>query len=112
MRRQWLAIIAFASLISLAQDSAWQHGVITAVTEQPAAETSDISKYDISIRVGDTVYLVLYTAPRNTSVVQYRVGADLPVLVEGAMLTVNDLQGNAHRLQILRKQTTAPNQKP
>jgi hypothetical protein len=111
MGRKWIFVFVFASLISVAQKSEWQQGIITEVVHHTAAQDAKESNYDISVRVGNVIYVVLYSVPGSTSVAQYRVGVDLMVLVKGATLTFNDLQGNAHRVKILRKQTPAASTK-
>jgi hypothetical protein len=110
MRKQWIIVLVFASLVSMAQKTEWQHGVIIGVEKQPDSQVADsqLSTYDISVRVGSTVYLVSYVVPKNSSMVEYRVGADLVVLVGETTLTFNDLQGNPHTVKILRKETAAP----
>jgi hypothetical protein len=112
MRRQCIIALVFASLISLGQQSGWQHGVILAVVKHAESQNTDpnVTSYDISLRVGNTIYVVLYTAPKNSSMVEYRVGADVVVRVQGTDLTVNDIQGNAHTVKILRSESTAAGQ--
>lgn len=113
MGRQWIVVLVFASLMSLAQESGWQHGVIVAVTKHADSQTADpdVSNYDISLRVGSEIYVVSYTVPGSSSGVEYRVGSDLVVLVKGATLTFNDLLGNPHTVAILRKEPAPESRK-
>jgi hypothetical protein len=109
MRRHWIALLIFASVMAVGQKSEWQHGVIVAVMKhaEPQAADSQTSNYDITVRVGDYVYVVLYTVPKNSSTVEYRVGSDVVVLVGDSTLTINDVQGIPHRGRILsRKEIT------
>lgn len=108
MRQPWIVALVFASVISVAQQSDWQHGIILAVVKQADSQHADpnVTSYDISLRVAKTVYVVLYTAPRNSSMVEYRVGADVVVHVEKTNLTINDIQGNAHTVKILRRESS------
>jgi hypothetical protein len=107
MRRQWVVALVFASVISLGQQARWQHGVVLSVTKHAESPEMDphFTSYDVSLRVGKTMYVVLYTVPRNSSMVEYRVGSDLVVHVQGTKLTFNDIQGNAHTVKILRSES-------
>lgn len=113
MRKLWIIVFVVASLVSVAQKTEWQHGVIVAVAKHPDSQAADsqVSSYEISVRVGNSVYVVSYVVPRNSTMVEYRVGADLVVLVEETRLTFNDLQGNPHTVKILRKETAAATEK-
>jgi len=113
MRKLWIIVLVFASLVLLAQKTEWQHGVIVAVAKNPDSQVADslVSSYDISVRVGSSVYVVSYVVPKNSSMVEYRAGADLVILVKGDTLTFNDLQGNPHTVKILRKETAAATEK-
>ena len=108
MRQQWIVALVFASVISVAQQAKWQHGIILAVVKHADSQHVDpnVTSYDISLRVGKTVYVVLYNAPRNSSMVEYRVGGDVVVLVDRTNLTINDIQGNAHTVKILRRESS------
>ena len=113
MGRQWIVAVIFASLMSVAQKSEWQHGVIVSVTKHAESQVADphVSSYDIALKVGESVYVVLYTVPKNSSMVEYRVGADLVVLVSTTTLTFNDLRGYPHTVKILRKQIVSHGEK-
>jgi len=113
MKRKWIVVLIFASLMSLAQNSEWQHGVILAVQQRTNSQGTDskVGSYDITVRIGKHIYVVSYTDPNNSTIAQYRVGADFVVRVNGDTLTFNDLQGNPHTLKILRSETTSESQK-
>ena len=106
MSRQLIIVLIFASLVSASQKQEWQHGIIVSVDKHSESQTSDShqSSYDIALRVGDVIYVVIYTVPGSSSTVDYRVGTDLVVLVTEPTLTFNDLQGNPHTVEIIRKQ--------
>jgi hypothetical protein len=63
--------------------SKYKVGTITEVKVHQTAGsgTSDAVSYDVSLRVGDTVYRVLYTPPLGEETVKYVAGRDLLVLV-------------------------------
>jgi hypothetical protein len=42
---------------------------------------SDVARYDVSVKVGDTIYVVLYTPPLGLTTVKYAAGRELLVLV-------------------------------
>ena len=81
----------------------WTVGTILAVKPHPGAKSVDASSasYDISVKVGDTIYVVLYTAPPGQTGVQYRAGLDLPVSVGTKVMTFNDVMGRQKQVPIL-----------
>src|SRR5580765_6565277 len=94
---------------SQASSSQWQSGTITAVTTHKAApeeRASDTVQYDVSIKVGNTVYVVLYTPPNGSNTVEYRQGFELLVLVGTDVLTFNkgDVSGTTTKVPILHKE--------
>lgn len=85
----------------------YQVGTITEVTPHKAAAGSDssVTRYDVSVRVGNTIYVVLYTPPVGQNTVEYRVGADLPVLVGAKTIKFSDQLGRTMEAPILRRKT-------
>jgi len=63
--------------------SKYQVGTITEVKAHQAAGSgaSEVANYDVSVKVGDTIYVVLYTPPLGEIMVKYAAGRDLLVLV-------------------------------
>ena len=57
--------------------SKYQVGTITEVKAHQAAGSgvSDAASYDVSVKVGDTIYVVLYTPPLGEETVKYLQGA-------------------------------------
>jgi hypothetical protein len=81
-----------------------------AVRPLPQAGTNNGStrQYNIDIRVENTLYTVLYTAPPGTYGAQYSAGLQLMVLVGANTITFNDIMGNSRNVPILnRKPVTA-----
>jgi hypothetical protein len=80
-------------------------GTITEVTPHKAAVGSDsgVIRYDVSVRVGNTIYVVLYTPPAGANAVEYRPGTDLAVLVGHKAIKFNDLLGRPMEAPILRR---------
>jgi hypothetical protein len=102
-------LICLSALAAFSDTSGYQVGTITAVTHHRGAAGSDpsVASYDVSVRVGNTVYVVLYTPPFGTDTVQYVAGRDLPVLVGEKTLTFNDELGTTSEVPILSRTTIA-----
>jgi hypothetical protein len=83
--------------------SKWQVGTITEVKVHQSAEkvgASDAASYDVSLKVGDTIFVVLYTPPLREVTVKYAAGRDLLVLVGKSTIRYNDLLGRSHEASI------------
>jgi hypothetical protein len=82
--------------------SEYQVGTITEVKVHQAVGSgvSDTARYDVSVKVGDTVYVVLYTPALGEETVKYAAGRDLLVLVGKNKITYNDLLGQSHDVPI------------
>jgi hypothetical protein len=89
--------------------SKYQVGTITEVKLHQAAGTgaSDPASYDVSVKVGDTIYVVLYTPPLGANTVKYAAGRELLVLVGKDKLTYNDILGQSYDAPIESRQPTA-----
>ena len=85
----------------------YQVGTVTEVTLHNAATGGDssIARYDVSVRVGNTIYVVLYTLPPGKLSPEYRAGSELPVLVGSKTIKFNDMLGRPTEVPILRRQT-------
>jgi len=84
--------------------------IVDVKTHQAAGDTSDRSSYDISLRVGDTIYLVLYTPQFGIDTVKHKTGHNLLVSVEKKTITYNDLLGQSFEVPII-SQRPASDQK-
>jgi hypothetical protein len=82
--------------------SKYQVGTITEVKVHQAAGSgvSDTASYDVSVKVGDTVYVVLYTPALGEETVKYAAGRDLLVLVGKNTITYNDILGRSFAVPI------------
>ena len=89
--------------------SKYQVGTITEVKVHQAAGTgaSDVASYDVSVKVGDTIYVVLYTPPLGMNTIKYAAGRDLLVLVGKDKLTYNDILGQSYDVPIESRQPAA-----
>src|SRR5258705_7714083 len=82
--------------------SKYQVGTITEVKVHQAAGSgvSDAASYDVSVKVGDTIYVVLYTPALGENTVKYAAGRDLLVLVGKNKITYNDIFGRSFAVPI------------
>jgi hypothetical protein len=91
-----------ASVLGQASSSKYQPGTIMAVKDH--LDPNDSTKrYDISIKVGHTMYVVLYTPPPGAYGFQYSAGQDLLVSVGTNTITYNDLLGNSRKVPIVSR---------
>ena len=109
---QWVRTIVFCAAILPAygqtSSSKFQPGTITAVTaHQNAAGESAAAgaRYDVSVKVGNTIYTVLYTPPNGANGVEYSVGFDLLVSVTSDTLTFNSKLSGTTVVPILSRKT-------
>ena len=107
-------LIVFTMLSAFGQStSKYQVGTITEVKVHHAAGSgsSDPASYDVSVKVGDTTYVVLYTPELGEDTVKYAVGRDLLVLVGKNTITYNDILGRSFAVTIESRRSAAkPNQ--
>jgi hypothetical protein len=82
--------------------SKYQVGTITEVKAHRAAgsSASDAASYDVSVKVGATIYVVLYTPPLGEETVKYSAGRDLLVLVGKRTIRYNDILGQSFEVPI------------
>src|SRR5262245_27498396 len=99
-----------ASAAAQSNSSKYQPGTIMAIKDHADSTGSNDStkRYDISIRVGVTIYVVLYTPPPGTYGVQYSAGQELLVSVGSNEITYNDLLGKSRKVPILSRSTAPP----
>ena len=110
MRKLLIVIMMCAAALPVfCQSSAkYQVGTITEVAPHKAAAGSDSSatRYDVSVRVGNTIYVVLYTLPPGKLSPEYRAGIDLPVLVGSKTIKFSDQLGRTIEAPILRRKAS------
>lgn len=83
--------------------SKYQVGTITEVKVHQTAGSgaaSDATSYDVSLKVGDTIYVVLYTPPLGEENVKYAAGRDVLVLVGQHTIRYNDILGQSFEVPI------------
>ncbi len=101
-----LVSLSILSASGQSSSSKYQPGVITAVSlhQNAPGEPSDVVRYDVSIKVGNISYVVLYTPPHGRTTVEYSAGLGLLVLDKGETLTCNKFT-ETDDLPILRRET-------
>jgi hypothetical protein len=75
--------------------------IIEVKPHQAAAHDGfDVASYDVSAKVGDTIYTVLYTPPLGESTPLYAAGRELLVAVGKNTITYNDILGRSFEVPI------------
>jgi hypothetical protein len=101
-----------AALFAFGQTSLpeYQPGTITAVAPHPSPrqQESNVTQYDVSVKVGNTTYLVLFTPPTHSNAVEHWVGSDLRVLVGRSTLILNGGTSGETEAPILGRETLPP----
>jgi hypothetical protein len=86
-----LICISVLSALGEAPSPKYQPGTIMAVTahKSPGQPDTDVTQYEVSVKVGNTTYVVLYTPPNGSDTVKYALGDELLVLVGSNTLAFN-----------------------
>ncbi|MBZ5656161.1 MAG: hypothetical protein LAO56_12890 [Acidobacteriia bacterium] len=94
--------------------SKYQVATITEVKphQNSGSGASDVVSYDVSAKVGDTIYVVLYTLPPGEIAPTYFAGRNLLVLVGKNTITYNDILGRSFDVPIESQRPAKPSQKP
>jgi hypothetical protein len=112
--------LAIVFCISLTMFSAYGHstsryqvGTITDVKahQDAGGGATDPASYDVTVKVGDTIYVVLYTPPLGEATVKYAAGRELLVLVGKHTIRYNDILGQSFEAPI-ESQKSAAKPKP
>jgi hypothetical protein len=100
-----IAVVAlcFVTLSALCQSTPrYQIATIIEVKPHQSAEdpASDPISYDVSVKVGDTIYVVLYTTPLGEVPPKYVTGRQMLVLVGKSTIAYNDMLGRSLQVPI------------
>jgi hypothetical protein len=105
----WLLFRVFLVCISIGtavcQGPSYERGTIVAVARHSGSENTDVVRYDVSIQIRDTIYVVLYTPPNGANSVEYAAGIDMLFLVGRDTLTFNSNISGTTEMPILRTET-------
>jgi len=103
-------LIVLVTILASGQDSGnYQPGTIVdvkthqAVAGEPAGGPA---RYDVSVKVGDTVYVTLFAPVNSSNTAEYAKGFDLLVLVGTDTLTFNSKLSGTTTMPILRREKT------
>jgi len=94
--RRWFGVILMCVVVLCAfgqtYSPKYQPGTIMAVTEHhnPDQRDPDSRQYDVSIKVGNSIFVVLFTPPNGSNTVTQALGDELLVLVGSKTLTFNN----------------------
>ena len=109
-----VALAAFSCVsFAFCQPAAnYQVATITEVQVHKAESepTPEVVSYDVSVKVGTTVYVVLYTPRLGENTVKYAAGRDLLVLVGKKAITYNDILGRSFEVPIISQKVVAAKQ--
>jgi hypothetical protein len=102
---QRLIVVVTLCLLTLAlgqTTSKYQVAIITEVKARQVAgdSASDTASYDVSVKVGDAIYVVLYTPPLGELPPKYARGQELLVLVGKNTIAYNDMLGRSLQVPI------------
>ncbi len=107
---KWMIVVLIliaTTAFSQTSGSKYQPGTITAVALHqgaPGEQASALAQYDVSVKVGNTVYVVLYAPPNGANGVEYAAGFDTLVLVGTDTLTINNKLSAKTEVPILRRE--------
>jgi hypothetical protein len=100
----FLMCAVVASAVGQSTSSKYQPGLIMSVKEHPEPSGSTSPKrYDIALKVGNTIYSLLYTPPPGTYGFQYSAGQEMLVSVGPKTITYNDMLGRSRTVPIVSR---------
>ena len=104
-----LILICVSGLLALGQtpSSKYQPGTITAVTAHQNVQggpAEDVARYDVSVKIGDVLYVVLYTPLNGANSVEYSPGIEMLFSVGSDTLTFNSKISGTTQAPILRRE--------
>ena len=112
LRTLGIMCLCFCAALTFSQPaptSKYQIATVMAVkahTMNAGADSSSPS-FDVTVRVGETLYVVLFTPPYGIETVKYAAGAQVLVLVGEKTITYNDIAGNSIESPILSRKPAA-----
>lgn len=114
--RKLIGIIGLCLLTFMAVGQAaskYQVGTILEVKPHQSSEAgaSDIVSHDVTVKVGDTIYVVLYRPSLGESPIKHLAGRELLVLVGKNTITYNDILGRSFEVPITSQRPATPSQK-
>ncbi|PYY04651.1 MAG: hypothetical protein DMG64_04460 [Acidobacteria bacterium] len=106
-----LVLVLIIALPSVCQEhhSKWQVGTIMAVAPHPMdGQHHNVRRYDVSLKVGKAMYVVLYVPSDGLDTITHRAGLDVLVSVGQRTIAFNDLLGRKIEVPILSRKHITP----
>jgi len=109
-KRLFAILICLSALSTFGQTRAskYQPGTITAVAvhqSAPGEESGDVTRYDVSVKVRNVVYVVLYEPLNGDNIVEHSPGFGMLFLVGDKTLKFNTKGARTVEVPILSRQT-------
>jgi hypothetical protein len=102
----FLIILCAVALPALCQSSAkYEVATILDATPHQSGDRSSsaVATYDVSLKVGSTIYVVLYADTLGTGTVKYVAGRQVLVHVGKSTITYNDMLGRSQEIPIISR---------
>jgi len=104
-----IILICICALASLGQTSSakWQPGTIMAVDvhQNAPGEVGDATRYDVSVKIRNVTYVVLYSPRSGDNSVEYYRGLETLFLLGSDTLSFNSKTSGTIKMPILRQET-------
>jgi hypothetical protein len=100
-------IVLLYTAAAQAPNRGYQPGTVTAVSVHDPAAESDNPQYDVTVRVQDMEYQVLFTSPTGSSRVKFSKGQTVLVKVAGSKLAFRDVLGREYEMPIVSSKSIA-----
>ena len=95
------------SILGQATSSKYQPGTITAVTTHqntPGETGEEAARYEVSVKIRNVIYVVLYTPRYGSNTVEYSPGIEMLFLVGDKTLKFNSTTSGTTEVPILRRE--------
>ena len=119
LRTLMFLLPALALAQSPSTTSTYQLATIAAVKQYQPAQNSTLdsalspdSLYEVTVRVGETLYVVLTPSPSPSGTIVYAVGREVLVHVGDNTITWNDIMGQSHEVPIVSRTSNADATQP
>jgi hypothetical protein len=109
LKHMGVILICISALASLGQTSSakYQPGTITAIaTHQsaPGEAGEEATRYDVSVKIRNVIYVVLYTPRNGDNIVEHSAGFEMLFLVGSNTLTFNSKGSGTTVVPIVRRE--------
>jgi hypothetical protein len=102
-----LSLLLAVTCFGQSSAAKWKVATITGVKmhEPAAGNDSSAPQYEVTSRIENAEYVVLYVAPQGSppDIARYRLGQDIPVLVGTDTIKYNDITGTTREVRILSR---------